>query len=153
MLYINFHVSKHQKVFKACVCEFIMAQTKASRKLMEKKLLSLQKEVIALEKKLYPNKYSWRAFSHNDEPYLKFADHMVYPMELVSNIVKTLKKDTLKVGQQSVGLVLELPPELTKVVKSSTENKKVARKRVKTPNKAQPKTTTTSKSKAKQKKK
>lgn len=90
----------------------MMALTEKNKKIMEKKYASLQKQLLILEKKLYPNKFSYRAFTHNGEPYLQFANDMVYPLELVKNIITTIKEDTLKVGTQTVGLILELPKDL-----------------------------------------
>lgn len=79
---------------------------------MKRKHTSLQKQIIALEKKLYPHKYSYRAFTYNNESYIQFGKELIYPVELVQNIIKSIKKDSLKTGTQTVGLILEIPSDL-----------------------------------------
>ena len=103
---------------------------------MKRKYDSLQKQILILEKKLFPNKYSYRAFYHDGEAYLQFANDMVYPTALVQSIIRGIKKDTLKTGTQTVGLILELPSQLMKDIKGDTKVKgKRAKKKAKAPKK------------------
>ena len=105
-------------------------------------------EITKLEQELYPNLFSYHLFNLEGNSYIRFPAKMNYPIKIVEMIIKDSKKHTVEKGFTSMGLILEMPENLKKLLgknKSGTisiKAKKVAKKPLKTPKKANKKKVT-----------
>lgn len=109
------------------------------REKLKKRYGELKKEMIKIEKKLHHPIHTYEMFLHNGEKYIQFGRDLAYPLPLASGIIHQCKKESLKEGNQMVGMVLQIPSIIPK------KKKKKPSEQAKTSQRAKPKKVTTKK--------
>ena len=112
-----------------------LAQRSKKRIEEKKRYEKLRSDLLKLEKKVLPQSYSYSVFLHEGERYLKFAGNLVYPVSMVSGIIKSARTTDLEDGSEMVGLILQVPnpipnkpkKKLSRPVKKAKTSKPVRR--------------------------
>tara|TARA_R100001530_G_scaffold25421_1_gene20498 strand:- start:10313 stop:10684 length:372 start_codon:yes stop_codon:yes gene_type:complete len=106
-------------------------EKKSKERIKKKKEYDLLREkFLKLEKDILPQRFSYELFLCEGEKYLKFSGDLIYPVELLSSILESSKKDELRAGSRTIGLILQVPNPFHKKKgsKKSTKNRNKRRK-------------------------
>ncbi|MCK5293905.1 MAG: hypothetical protein KAJ49_04585 [Arcobacteraceae bacterium] len=79
------------------------------RDIQKKKYDKLKAELIKLERKIIPSRYTYRVFLIEGERYIQFGSDLVYPVKMASTILRSSAKMELKDGSEQIGLILQIP--------------------------------------------
>lgn len=90
---------------------------------LKKKYDKLRDEFMKLEKKILPQRYSYNLFLHEGEKYLKFAGDLVYPLTMMSTILKGCQKTDVSEGSEVTGMILQIPNPFPKKRKKKPSKK------------------------------
>jgi len=83
----------------------------------------------AINPKAKPTPYSYKLFMHEGEKYIHFPQDYIFPLVIAEQIIQNCKKSNLKSpSEMQVGLILQIPPEIGKMMKKSQFGGKINKK-------------------------